>query len=251
MVDILERALAAGRESRRIAIRTAFDPPSLVRDIAALANSGGGAIVMLGEADIDRVIDAFRSATDSDFSDFRLERGVIVVGEAITPIVIDGVVFVRHGAKSVLATTDDISKMIDRRVTMVRKAWLSAVRQVVQPEGPVAATGSVRVVTDPRAPAFRLVDYDKTHPFRQKEVLAVLRERMPQLQISPFDLLAVRKVHEIDGRPEFMHKPAFGSNQYSVRFVDWLQSQISRDAGFLTTAREEYQRRRRAPNASA
>src|ERR1700694_5565624 len=125
MVEIVERALAAGRESRRIAIRRGFDPASLGREVAALATSGGGAIVIRdGEIAPRLLIDEFRRRTDSEFADLHAERGVIMVGEAVTPIVIDGVVYVRRGAKSVAATTDDLAKLIDRRVIMVRKAWL-------------------------------------------------------------------------------------------------------------------------------
>ena len=49
MVDILELALAARRESRRVAFRiltSDFDWNQIVKDIAAMANSGGGAIVI-------------------------------------------------------------------------------------------------------------------------------------------------------------------------------------------------------------
>jgi hypothetical protein len=247
-VDILERALAARRESRRIALRTSFDPATVIRDIAAIANSGGGAVVLRdGSVTPSDVLQALRTATDSDFADIQMRSNVIVIGEAITPIVIDGVVYVRRGARTVAASTDDLAKLIDRRITMVRKAWLSAVRHVVQPDGPaLSGATSVRVVSDPRAPAFRLVDYDKTHPFRQKEVLAGLRERMPQLAVSQFDLLAIRKVHDVDSRPDFVHKPAFGSNQYSVKFVDWLEAQIEGDPQFISGARESFMRARRA-----
>jgi hypothetical protein len=244
MASIVERALSATRESRRIATRPAA-APSLARDIAALANSGGGAIVIRDEFDLAAITETFRAATDADFADLREEQGLVIIGEAMTPIVIDGVIYVRRGSKTVAATTADVSKMIDRRVTMVRNAWLSAVRHVVKSDVPAGATQPVRVVTDPRAPAFRLIDHDKTHPFRQKEVLSALRQRMPELHITPFDLLAVRKVHDVDARREFVHKPAFGSNQYSVQFVDWLQGQMASDEGFLGAAREEYQRRRR------
>lgn len=242
MADIVERALAATRESRRIAIRSDADTSSLVRDLAAMANSGGGAIVLRGQSP-ERVLDEFRRETDSEFADVHVDRGVIVVGEAITPVVIDGIMYIRRGARTGTATTADVANLIDRRFTMVRKAWLSAVKQVVQPG--MAAAAAVRVVTDPRAPAFRLVDYDKTHPFRQKEVLAALRERLPEMRLTQFDLLAIRKVHGVDANADFVHKPAFGSNQYSMRFVDWLRREIERDGAFISAARDRYIKTRR------
>ena len=244
----MDRALAAQRESRRIVIRKAAGIDSLLRDIAAIANSGGGAVVLRESAlTLDAILAAMRR--HGDFADLQLHGGVLVVGEAVSPIAIEGVVYIRRGTRTARATSDDLSKLIDRRISMVRKAWLSAIRHVVQPDAPYAEATSVRVVSDPRAPAFRLVDYDKTHPFRQKEVLAVLRDRMPGLTITQFDLLAMRKVHDIDARPEFVHKPAFGSNQYSVAFVDWLQQRIGSDPGFIAAAREQYIRSRRSLGA--
>ena len=246
MVDILERARTARRESRRVAFRSNPEARSLVRDIAAMANSGGGAIVIReGEVHINELLETLRQS-GSQFGGLRSQDNLILIGEAITPIVIDGLVYVRRGAKSVPATTEDLASLIDRRVNMVRKAWLSAVRHVVQPAPPSAETARVRVVEDPRAPAFRLVDYDKTHPFRQKEVLAAVRKRLPNVQINQFDLLSIRKVHDIDSKPEFTHKPAFGSNQYSVKFLDWLERQVEGDPEFIARAKQQYLRVRRA-----
>jgi hypothetical protein len=203
-----------------------------------------------GAAPAADLLDRFHRATDSQFSDLRVEQGVVLVGEAISPIVMNGVVYVRRRAKSAPATTEDLAMLIDRRVTMVRRAWLSAVKHVVQPAPPSSEATQVRVVEDPRAPAFRLVDYDKTHPFRQKEVLATVRARLPAVQINQFDLLSIRKVHDVDSKPEFTHKPAFGSNQYSMKFLDWLERQIEADPQFIARAKEQYLRVRRGAAAT-
>jgi hypothetical protein len=283
-VNILERALTARRASRRIEFQERFDVASprdwdeLVKDISAMANSGGGVILFSGDAPLDSAIiaDQLHRYTDSHFANFEIQVATkegkpvvaLIIGESISPIVFTspgtsfakGSVYFRHGAKSEPATTEDLAAAIDRRMTMVRKTWLSAVRHVVQPatiaappqlppeirdsDAPDAVP--VRVVDDPRAPAYRVIDYDRTHPFRQKEVLVALRERISGLRINQFDLLAVRKAHGIDSKPEFVHKPAFGSNQYSERFLDWLQRRIESDPYFVEEARARYIRERRA-----
>jgi hypothetical protein len=133
--------------------------------------------------------------------------------------------------------TEDLAQIVERRVEAARREWLGAVRRVVrEPEAPVA----VRVVEDKRAPAYRVVDYDKTHPYRQKELLAAFRARVPDQPINQFDFLAVRAIHRTDDRPEFTHKPMFGSRQYSESFLDWLVEQARRDPNFFADARQRY-----------
>jgi len=136
------------------------------------------------------------------------------------------------------ATTEELAKIVQRRVEAARKEWLGAVRRVVKEpeERPIA----VRVVQDRRAPAYRVVDYDKTHPYRQKELLAAFRARVPEQPINQFDFLAVRTVHKTDDRPELTHKPMFGSRQYSESFLEWLVAQSKRDPQFFADARQKY-----------
>ena len=274
----IERALAARRRSRRIEFRDRFDALSaddwceLIKDVVALANSGGGVVVFsddalsaaasLNGAQIAAQVARF---VETDFADFGVmeamkdSRPVIVltIGEARVPMVFSkpgcappGTVYFRHGAKSRPATTEDIAAAMERRVNALRKSWLTAMKRVVEaPEGFFAADAGatpIRVVEDPRAPAFRVVDYDKTHPYRQKELLATLRKRFPERPLNQFDVLAIRHVHHIDDRPEFSHKSMYGTRQYSQRFLDWLIDQATRDPQFFDAARAEYSKHRAA-----
>jgi hypothetical protein len=251
MQQNLERALAASRESRRVAFRERFDA-DVVKDVIAMANSGGG-VILFSELDPAQV-----SVPDVEFEivdAIKDSRPVIaiVIEEAPMPIVLNGVVYVRHGAKSEPATTKDLAGVIDRRVNAHRRSWLSAVRSVVHsraPQTPLSqevrdsdspSATPIRVVTDPRAPAFRVIDYDKTHPYRQKELIAAFRERVPGRTINQFDLLSVRHVHGIDTRPEFSHKSLFGTRQYSQKFLDWLVREAVADPAFFSSARAAYQ----------
>jgi hypothetical protein len=274
----LERALDAKRESRRVAFRETFDPSTdqagaeVVRDIVAMANSGGGAIVVDGRnADLDpgAIAERVYEFTGSHFSDFELVESardsrpvvVILVEESPTPIVFSkasalfdrGQVFFRHGSRSAPGTTEDVAAAMARRTTALQKSWLRALRRVIleadrpasllppeirDSDSPEATP--IRVVEDPNAPAYRLIDYDKTHPYRQKELLAAFRQRVPERPINQFDLLAVRHTHKIADHPEFAHKPMFGSRQYSERFLNWLVEQATSDPQFFEKARVFY-----------
>jgi hypothetical protein len=239
-VSFLDRALNARRSSRRIEIKQSFDVDAeLIRDIAAIANSGGGAVVFrdgaLNVAAIEAQLHNF-----TDFADLQPVDHALIVGEAVTPIVIDGVVYFRHGAKSEPGTTEDLAAAIDRRIEIVRKSWQSALTTFVK--SPIGSAMPVRIVDDPRAPRYGVVDYDKTHPFRQKEILNTLRAE--GLHVNQFDLLAVRKTYDIDAKPEFSHKALFGTRQYSAKFVEWLLDRARADPEFFANARREYQRPR-------
>jgi len=280
MRNLIDRALTAQRENRRIEFKDGFNAESeqewreIIRDVAAIANSGGGVIAFgidrsgtptgadLSAVDPDAVADHLKRETGSSFDDLdlhdlrKLSQRVLVllVGAAATPIVVQGRVYVRRGGKSEPGTTRDVATMIDRRLNAERRSWLNAVKRVTVEPAPILSSEvresesanavPIRVVDDPRAKAFRLVDYDKTHPYRQKELLAELRQRIDGLNLNQFDLLAVRYAHSTDARPDFSHKGLFGTRQYSPKFLAWLEQQIKHDPRFLLQAREQYQARR-------
>jgi hypothetical protein len=257
-ITALDRALSAKRASRRVAFRQAFVADSdLAKDIVAMANSGGGIIFFPPDANLDAaaVGERVRDATGTRFTDLKIaetERGgALIVGAAKVPMVIDGTIYFRHGGKSQPGTSEDLLKAIDRRVKELRRSWVKAVKQVVEAppppllpreirdsESPEATP--IRIVDDPTAPAFRVVDYDKTHPYRQKEILATLHERLPGVRVNQFDFLSVRHVFNTDANPDFSHKPMFGSRQYSQKFVDWLIEQAQRNPSFFDEARQKY-----------
>ncbi len=166
-----------------------------------------------------------------------------------------GTVYFRHGAKSEPGTTEDIADVLERRLESIRREWLSGVRKVVHaPAGSRVAvlpaeisqsdspeSTPIRITEDPAAPAYRVVDPDTTHPYRQKELMAAIRKRLPRpVQFNSFDVVTIRHAHGIDENREFVHKPKFGSRQYSQRFLDWIVDQIQMDPEFLQKARAKY-----------
>ena len=158
---------------------------------------------------------------------------------------------------------------IRRQLEATRTQWLANIRQVMHaPDGAevaVIATAErdeegrptlIRLTTDPHAPLYGQVDPDRSHPYRQKEVIREVNARLGEGTVNQFDILSVRRVHAVseETRPEFVHVPKFGSPQYSDAFVDWLASENERDPDFFPEAKRNYlatrPRRRSAPDSS-
>ncbi len=177
-----------------------------------------------------------------------------------------GTVYFRHGAKSEPGNSDDLRRSLERELERVKESWLGNIKKVVDapvgydiqmvPAGTVASTmpsaPPVRVVDDEAAAVYGRIYADVTHPYRQKEVLRSLNERLEgKKKINAYDMLSVRTAHRIDEtKREYFYKPRFGSPQYSEAFVDWVVEQYRKDGSFFDAARRKYrsQRLREAPD---
>jgi hypothetical protein len=276
----ISRAANATRSSKRVALRDSVDYVELVRDVAAMANSGGGVIVLDGIAGVDEELlhEQLARYAEPEFEGFEVQplsrngrpsTTVVVEGVRNAPLVFtqtgrvggDHVAFVRgglyfrHGAKSEAATGDDVRDFIRRQLEATRTQWLANIRQVMHaPDGAEVAVIEtaerdeegrptlIRLTTDPHAPLYGQVDPDQSHPYRQKEVIREVNARLGEGAVNAFDVLSVRRVHAIseETRPEFVHVPKFGSPQYSDAFVEWLVSERQRDPRFFERAKQAY-----------
>jgi hypothetical protein len=278
---LLKRAAEASRSSKRVELKESrtVDPVELVRDLAAMANAGGGVIVVTGGADVDEEMlhEQLGEYAEPEFEGFELHP-ITRAGKPATAIVVEGVtntplVFVRqgrygsqvaftrgglyfrHGAKSEPATGADVADFIKRQLDATRAQWLSNIRAVMHAPGgaevAVVETAErdeegrptlIRLTTDPHAPLYGQVDPDHSHPYRQKEVIREVNARLDGEGVNAFDVLSVRRVHSIteETRPEFVHVPKFGSPQYSDAFVDWLVGEHQRDKNFFEQAKRAY-----------
>jgi hypothetical protein len=276
----LSRAETATRSSKRVALHESADSVELVRDIAAMANSGGGAIVFDGLAGVDEeaIHEQLERYAQPEFEGFTVEPitrngrpsvAVIVEGARNTPLVftrtgriggehiafVRGGLYFRHGAKSEPATGEDVRDFIRRQLDATRTQWLANIRQVMHaPDGAEVAVIEtaerdeegrptlIRLTTDPHAPLYGQVDPDQSHPYRQKEVIREVNARLGEGAVNAFDVLSVRRVHAVseETRPEFVHVPKFGSPQYSDAFVDWLVGEQQRDSQFFAQAKAHY-----------
>lgn len=162
-----------------------------------------------------------------------------------------GTVYFRHGAKSEPANSHDLKHVIDKHDATERKLLLSNFGKVARmPKGTqvqfvpsgLAKPGNrkavpVRLVSDPAAPMVRGLDPDRTHPFRQTELLAELNKRLVRKKmVSGHMVQCVRKVYGIDAKDVYSHQPKFGTRQYSRLFVDWMVEQSKKSKKFFTAA---------------
>jgi len=276
----LSRAQRATRSSKRVALRESADYVELVRDVAAMANSGGGVIVLDGVAGVDEELlhEQLARYAEPEFEGVEVETlsrngrpstAIVVEGVRNAPLVftrsgrlggehvafVRGGLYFRHGAKSEAATGEDVRDFIRRQLEATRTQWLSNIRQVMHaPDGAEVAVIEtaerdeegrptlIRLTTDPHAPLYGQVDPDQSHPYRQKEVIREANARLGEGAVNAFDVLSVRRVHAIseETRPEFVHVPKFGSPQYSDAFVDWLVGEQQRDPQFFERAKASY-----------
>ncbi len=86
-----------------------------------------------------------------------------------------------------------------------------------------------RIVEVPKDPS-------KSHPFRQKELLEQVGDR---LQINPYDIQCVNKVYGVTDRLEFFYQGEVKGSprQYSQAFVDWLVEKHGQDEQFFPKTR--------------
>jgi hypothetical protein len=167
----LSRAAEARRSSKRVALKERFDKRAsgdwleLVRDVTALANSGGGVVVLDGVTDVDeeRLHELLASYAEPEFESFAVEAltraarpatAIVVSPVANTPLVfsrqgryrgpegaehvafVRGGLYFRHGAKSEPATGADVRDFIKRQLDATRSQWLANIRQVMHaPDG--------------------------------------------------------------------------------------------------------------------
>ena len=276
----LSRAANATRSSKRVALRESVDYVELVRDVAAMANSGGGVVVLEGVAGVDEELlhEQLAQYAEPEFEGFEVEplsrngrpsTAVVVEGVRNAPLVftrtgriegdhlafVRGGLYFRHGAKSEAATGEDVRDFIRRQLDSTRTQWLANIRQVMHAPGgaevAVIETAErdeegrptlIRLTTEPHAPLYGQVDPDQSHPYRQKEVIREVNARLGEGAVNAFDVLSVRRVHAIseETRPEFVHVPKFGSPQYSDAFVEWLVAERHRDPRFFEKAKISY-----------
>lgn len=244
---LLAKAASATRASKYVAFSRVDE---LLTDVVALANVGGGIVITAEAPDVSTIR---RELAFDDVELATIERGpVLIVGPAgESPLTLDSRgAFFRHGAKSAPATRGDLGKFVERRLAAARKRLIVDIKRVISaPEGSeiVAIERGedergervIRITTDVHAPLYRAVDFDVTHPYRQKELIAAVNTRLAaEIAVNSYDFQAIKHTYDID--PDFVHLPRFGTNQYSQAFVDWLIEHIEGDPEFVTRARAHY-----------
>jgi hypothetical protein len=176
--EFIEKAKSAKRESKYIDFKKQLDADSkeewieIIKDIIAMANSGGG-VILIGVNDngtpsgVDvtpilnydpaKLTDKIESYTGEHFSEFEVfaldidgqqvaalriyavavpivfaRPGIYEVNGKPKAVFARGAAYFRHGAKSEPGTTNDLRKFLDRELEIIRKSWLGNIRKIVE-----------------------------------------------------------------------------------------------------------------------
>jgi len=227
------------------------------------------------------ITDKIAKYTDIQFLDFEIEeiekRGhkvaILIINATEVPIIFTkpgtysicdgkqktafgrGTIYFRHGTKSEPGNYCDLQRAVERRIENVKKSWLSGIKKVVAapldhiihvlpPDVKISSNPTaspIRLTDSKDAPACRLETPDKTHPYRQKEVIEKVNALLRNKQINKYDILCVRRVHRVDeSRPDFYYKPKYGVPQFSEGFVNWLVESFQKNSRFFDKARKKY-----------
>ncbi len=90
-------------------------------------------------------------------------------------------------------------------------------------------------------------DSSVSHPYRQKELLSVLNDRLSlTTPVNPYDVQCVNKKHSVKSRPEWFYqgKVAGSPPQYSEALLEWLISRQQQDTDFFVAARRSIKNKR-------
>lgn len=265
----------------------------IIKDIVAIANSGGGRLILGMNDDgepSDGTVVQIDPATFTDkinrycgvqFSKFvinsRLVAGkyitIIEIGESFCPLVFispgtyeicsithkqttafsKGTVYFRHGAKSEPGTSADLQQWAEKIANNAILTIKENLRQVAElPPGQKVTVvpltqhsddgQKVRLSNEIDATPARLIDPYSTHPYRQMDLIAQFNSRMKdKTRISSHDILCIRKVYQIEKKPEFFYKPPIKSAApvYSDLFLFWLIDKFNTDSLFFDSTRKK------------
>ena len=302
MAAMVEKALGANNESEDVDFKREFNPSStedwleIIKDIVAMANTGGG-IILIGinndgspsGCDIDCVLavdpanitNKIYKYTDYQFHEFQIKEfpkngnrvcALIIGGVAIPLVFIEvgtypieggkqktafskGTIYFRHGAKSEPGTSEDLRRFLDRQLERIKKSWLDGIAKIVEapagskiavlpPEIKYSSSPQalpIRIVDDPAAPPYYAMKVDDTHPYRQKEVVKLVNERLSgRKTITSHNIICIRRVFNIQTDIKFCYTMNYASPRYSDAFVEWIIEQDEKNDQFFEEAKMKY-----------
>jgi hypothetical protein len=164
-----------------------------------------------------------------------------------------GKFYFRRGDHSMPGTSADLQAFFLQKLDCLRRRWLRRIRRVILspietatatrrrekttvPPGPVENLQPVRIVTDPAAPALQPQHVDRLFPWRQKDLVHELNQRLGRRVLTTYDIQAVRRQHNLDARPDFVfHLPGAG-RRYSPAVADWMMDEYARNPAFFQKA---------------
>ncbi len=88
-------------------------------------------------------------------------------------------------------------------------------------------------------------DPSKTHPYRQKEVIEQINQKISGPPINQYDIQCINRLHDVKSKRTwfFQGKVEGSPGQYSHIFVDWIINRWRQDREFFQKARVKGRRR--------
>ena len=298
----IDRALSAVAEDGFLDFKRAFNPASseewleIIKDIVAMANSGGG-VILIGvnnngspsDFDIDCVLsidpatitDKIYKYTDYQFHDFQIKEALkeekricaLIIGGVPVPLIFTevgtypieggkqksafskGSVYFRHGAKSEPGMSEDLRRFLEQQVEKIKKSWLDGIAKIVEaPAGSKIAVLPpeikhssspqalpIRIVDDPSAPPYYAMKVDDTHPYRQKDVVKLVNERLTgRKTITSYYIVCIRRVFNIHKDIKYCYTMSYASPRYNEAFVNWIIEQYENNNHFFEEIKEKF-----------
>jgi Schlafen, AlbA_2 len=134
-------------------------------------------------------------------------------------------------------TLKDTAEAAPVRLTTDEGAPPLGLENVVLRDTPGAT--AIRLTNNENAPTLSVMQADKLYPYRQKEVLNRLSERLGgQSPVNGHDLQCVRRAHNVDDDPMFSYQAQHSPRKYTEAYVDWLVNKRAEDPNFFQHARE-------------
>lgn len=166
-----------------------------------------------------------------------------------------GSVYFRHGAKSEPGTSEDLRRFLELQVEKIKKSWLDGIAKIVEapagskiavlpPEIKYSSSPQalpIRIVDDPSAPPYYAMKVDDTHPYRQKEVVKLVNERLAgRRTITSHYIVCIRRVFNIHKDITYCYTMNYASPRYSEAFVHWIIEQYENNNHFFEETKEKF-----------
>jgi hypothetical protein len=133
-------------------------------------------------------------------------------------------------------TLTNSEEAIPVRLTGDGTAPAIGINNVTLRDTPDAA--AIRLTNDENAPTLSVMQADKLYPYRHKELLKRIAERLDgDTTVSSHDLQCVRRAYKIDENPMFTYQAQHSPRKYTEGFVDWLLDKHKESSEFFQQAR--------------
>jgi hypothetical protein len=99
----------------------------------------------------------------------------------------------------------------------------------------------IRIVDDPSAPHYYAMKVDDTHPYRQKDVVKLVNEKLANRKsITSHNIICIRRVFNILTDIKYCYTMNYASPRYSQMFVDWIVEQFEKNEHFFEETKMKF-----------